>query len=583
MQVAISSNCLRLLLTCLLAYLKMPQSVSEKEITISSDDPEVSLFTANGETGQSELAELRKILVQPEEVSRVLPSAIEKSAKKDKSLAEAILPIVEENIRQSAQRNPRVLAEAIFPIIGPAIRKAIAETLRGMIQSLNQTLEHGFSPQGLKWRLEAFQTGKPFAEIVLLNTLLYRVEEIFLIHKETGILLQHVSAIPSETQNPDMISAMLTAIQDFVRDSFKSSEEATLDALNIREFSVWIEHSPDAILAVVIRGNAPLTLREILLEAIEEIQLSFEDELTNFNGDSTAFEKARPILERCLKMQVGEINGKKRKFLTPFNVLTGFLLVVVLLGGFFYVRDYWRWSGVVNRLKSEPGFVVTEAEHGFFQHSIAGLRDELALNPTEILREYGFDAEDVRQNWKPFQDTQPQFVLKRAEKLLNPPPQAKLSFENGILFADGLFSPEWFAEARKFALALNGVKDFQPGLTGLKNYIESQKIIFNCSTTDIAENQFQPLEYLTQTFETLANMAKIQQKNFMIQLIGNASESGSDEANAIISQARANKVKEEILKKSEILKEHEQNLNSVGITEGGTKSDCSVTFKVFLE
>lgn len=561
----------------------MPQSVSEKNITKHSDDPEANEFQANGETGQSGLAELRKILVQPEEVSRVLPSAIERSAKKDNSLAEATLPLVEENIRQSAQRNPHVLAEAIFPVIGPAIRKAIAETLSQMVQSLNQALEHSLTLQGLKWRLESFQTGKPFAEIVLLNTLLYRVEEIFLIHKETGILLQHVSAIPSETQNPDMISAMLTAIQDFVRDSFKSSEEATLDALNIREFSVWIEHSPDAILAAVIRGNAPLTLREIFLEAIEEIQLSFEDELTNFNGDATAFEKARLILERCLKMQIGEINGKKRKFLTPFNVMAGLLLVLVLLGGFFYVRDYWRWSSVVNRLKSEPGFVITEAEHGFFQHSIAGMRDELALNPAEVLREYGYDTEDVRQNWKPFQDTHPQFVLKRAEKLLNPPPQAKLSFENGILFADGLFSPEWFAEARKFALALNGVREFQPGLTGLKNYIESQKIIFNCSTTDIAENQFQTLESLTRTFETLANTAKVHQKNFMIQLVGNSSESGSEEANVRISQARANKVKEEILKNSGILTENSQNFQPVGITEGGTKSDCSVTFRVFLE
>ena len=49
-------------------------------------------------------------------------------------------------------------------------------------------------PRSLKWRFEAWRTGRPFAEIVLLKTLVYRVDQVFLIHKETGLLLQHVVA-----------------------------------------------------------------------------------------------------------------------------------------------------------------------------------------------------------------------------------------------------------------------------------------------------------------------------------------------------------------------------------------------------
>ncbi|NJM53355.1 MAG: hypothetical protein HC846_08145 [Blastocatellia bacterium] len=55
-----------------------------------------------------------------------------------------------------------------------------------MVQSLNQSLEHSISPKGLRWRIEAWQTGKSFAEVVMLNSLIYRVEEVFLIHRETG-------------------------------------------------------------------------------------------------------------------------------------------------------------------------------------------------------------------------------------------------------------------------------------------------------------------------------------------------------------------------------------------------------------
>ena len=92
---------------------------------------------------------------------------------------------------------------------------------------MNQTLGRSFSAQGLKWRLEAWRTGKALREVVLLRTLVYRVEQVFLIHRETGLLLQHVSAGPRRaSQDADMVSGMLTAIRDFVQDSFGGKERA---------------------------------------------------------------------------------------------------------------------------------------------------------------------------------------------------------------------------------------------------------------------------------------------------------------------------------------------------------------------
>ncbi len=168
----------------------MPSSVLEQ---VSSNDVEPSEFSASDDEqilleadGQNRLDELRRILIQPKEVSDILPTAVVQSSQTDNQLAEATLPIVEKNIRESVRRHPEKLAEALFPVIGPVVCKAIAEALSVMIQSLNQTLEHSVSPQGLRWRMEAWQTGKPFSEVVLLNTLLYRVEQVFLIHKEKG-------------------------------------------------------------------------------------------------------------------------------------------------------------------------------------------------------------------------------------------------------------------------------------------------------------------------------------------------------------------------------------------------------------
>ena len=561
----------------------MPQSISQKEKQISPKNPDAPEISANGENLPNELGELRKILIQSEEVSEVLPAALKRRAEKDNQLSEATLPIVEENIRQSVQRNPRILAEAIFPIIGPAIRKAIAEALSQMVQSLNQTLENSFSPKGLRWRLEAMQTGKPFAEVVMLNSLLYRVEQVFLIHKKTGILLQHVSINASETQDGEMVSAMLTAIQDFVHDSFQTSEDATLDALRVKDFSIWIENSPDAILAAVIRGNAPLNLREIFLEAIEQIQFEQEGDLVRFEGDTTIFDDTKPVLQECLQMQLGEKDEPKGKFFAPFNVLASILAILILVGGFFYVRDYWHWSNFLERLRNEPGIVVTETNRGWFKNDIEGLRDDLAIDPETVLSEYGFQKDDVAFHWRAFQDLSPQFILQRAKTLLNPPPTVNLSFENGILTAEGVAAAEWFAEAKKLAIAVAGVRKFQIGFSTLKAEIESKSIAFNCGTTDFAEKQEETLGKLIRDFENLGDLAKYSQKNFRVEIEGHADTSGTDEANAQISQSRADKILTEFFAKSENLRQYKQNFKAVGVGAGGNSSECAVRFQVFLE
>lgn len=65
----------------------------------------------------------------------------------------------------------------------------------------------------------------------------------------------------------EMISAMLTAIQEFVRESFGVREGEGLEAVQVGELSVWIEQGPHAILACIVRGSAPPELKTICEDA----------------------------------------------------------------------------------------------------------------------------------------------------------------------------------------------------------------------------------------------------------------------------------------------------------------------------
>ena len=105
--------------------------------------------------------------VDAEDVSDLLPEAIILRTMQDEQLSEAMVPSVEQAIDTSVKKDIDILSEAIFPIIGPATRNAIATALDEMLQSFNYALEHSLSPQSLRWRIEARQTGKSFAEVIL--------------------------------------------------------------------------------------------------------------------------------------------------------------------------------------------------------------------------------------------------------------------------------------------------------------------------------------------------------------------------------------------------------------------------------
>jgi len=71
------------------------------------------------------LLRLSDTRLQIEELTRVLPSAISQCRWQGVQLAEALRPLVQEAIKESAQRNPAFLIDVLAPVLGPAINKLL--------------------------------------------------------------------------------------------------------------------------------------------------------------------------------------------------------------------------------------------------------------------------------------------------------------------------------------------------------------------------------------------------------------------------------------------------------------------------
>lgn len=396
------------------------------------------------------------------DVSKTLAQAFSLRPVPDPSLADAMAPTLQEAFKVSVRKDPQTLVDAISPVMGPAIRKSISDALERMVQSLNQTLEYGFSPKSFKWRIEAYRTGKSFAEVVMLHTLQFRVEQVFLIHRKTGLLLQHVSADAGPTQDADMVSGMLTAIQDFVRDSFGGKEEEALDQARVGELTIWIEQAPQIILAVVVRGSAPQSLRSNLKQAAEQIQLKFGGLLHDFEGDSAPFEASRPDLESCLLRAARDEEKPAEKLAKKRSPWIGRIVVLIVLGAigswiFLTVRSSHRWRDYLDRLGAEPGIVLTASGKRDGQWYVRGLRDPMAIDPDQLAAQCRIPRRQIQSQWEPYDSFNPAFSLARARTALNPPAGVEMQLRGGVLHASGVAPGRWIAEAKRLAPLLPGI------------------------------------------------------------------------------------------------------------------------------
>ncbi len=106
---------------------------------------------------------------------------------------------------------------------------------------------------------------------------------------------------------------MLTAIQDFVRDSV-SGADSNLETVRMGDIEVVLAYGPDAILAGFVRGVAPRKLSRVFQDTLDAIERKKAEALHTFSGDTSRFDSCRPQLQACLLGQ-GKPDERESRFL----------------------------------------------------------------------------------------------------------------------------------------------------------------------------------------------------------------------------------------------------------------------------
>lgn len=218
-------------------------------------------------------------------------------------LGEALTPAMEEAVNLSARTDSTVLAEALYPVMGPAMRRMIANM---------------FVP-------DSMSNGKSF-----------RVQQLLLIERESGVLLASTAANAESSGDADVVSGMLDAIRLFVHEAFDTPEHDGLQDLRVGDTTVMVEWGPRAVLASVVRGIPTEQYRTRTAETLEVIHHDLGAELENFNGRVEPFSRAQPLLAGLYKAGTKRSAEEKRRNIGL--VLAAILLVVLIVALVMWLR-----------------------------------------------------------------------------------------------------------------------------------------------------------------------------------------------------------------------------------------------------
>lgn len=496
------------------------------------------------------------------ELAEVLPQALS-DAHEAGTLSAALSAPMTDAVTRTVREQPQRFAEALFPIMGPAIRRSIAEALKSFTQQINDAVEHSLTPRGIRWRIEAKRAGVSFSEYVLRQTRTFDVEQLFVMETSTGRLLGHRSDSIASLKDKDAVSAMFSALQSFVRESFVGDNSDGLEIAEISGKTVWAVHGTRFSLAAVMAGLPPRALRRHLrdaLDAIESLSDPSGGDIEGFVPDSAAVELQ---LTQSLHSMPVEAEARSRGgWFSPASVLFILLVLAAAWWGYRMWQQHHNTAAVNQALSGMPGIVINDIQFRGSRGVVSVLADPLAGDAQVALSENGLDTDLVTVSTTPYISLHPQLVAARLRDALAAPDSVSVSVAGDYIDVVGKADAAWIERARLQVSVLPGSNSIRfnvddvtpvaaapvvsPGMAAIKSQIEQWRIEFDFGV-NIAADSLTKVQSLAAQLGALQALSEAAGVNYSLIFFGATDATGSDSVNSPLRLARATALRERVL------------------------------------
>lgn len=496
-------------------------------------------------------------------VADVLTEALHDRQKRDRSVNKVLRPIIENAVQQSVTHSSERLVSSLYPLVGSLVRKSVSAFLTNFMEKTNQLLENSLTIKGLTWRIKARQAGVSFAQYAASQIFIYRVEHVFLIHRETGLLLNSVNLDKHDNSDAELISSMLSAINDFVGDSFSTNQDGLkeqLQSVSTDNFNLLIKAGPSALVVAAVIGQPPQQVKDQLQQTLEDIHSLYFEELNHFDGNNLIFENTSTLLEQCLLAEQKTLATHKKK---PW--FAWLLLLFVIIFSTYQTLHWFENNQLAEKIMQidlQPGIVVKQLKVTNNNVMLDIMRDPDAIAIENWLETTHLANRKLNITERHYYSLAPELIVARAKKILTQYPKVSSRWDKNTLTLSGALplseleqlinqlSSSGFSGSKNLnteqlqttsSEPITHTKAFKRQLfNDLIGRISAIQLDFTIASEEITAKMQLTLQRLYQQLQQLDQVAKALNISFGLVIIGTSDSSGNKSANQQLSIKRAN-------------------------------------------
>ncbi|MDB9313003.1 OmpA family protein [Spirulina sp. CS-785/01] len=491
-------------------------------------------------------------------MSRALAEALtlalsQQTGNAPQEVGQALGPAMGRAISEQVRLEKDAMVDALYPVIGHTISKYMGET----VTRINQQVESAFSLQGIYRKLKSQWQGVSEAELILQESLPFTVQAVFLIHKNSGLVMAEVQQSGNSALEGDMLAGMLTAMRSFASEcTIQPENTSELTEIDYENFQIVMEVAGYCYIAAVTQGDPPTRFYDQLEDTLSAITLNYNDDrvIQDYQGDPSTLPPAIEELLRELLEHPVTVPQKRPHFPTGLFVLGGVVSLLILLP----VGMVWHRQQVAHRQEEEvlaaleqtPELAVYD-----FQAEVQGGKLELTGKvPNAQLKE---QAAEIAQETHPTLEFNNQLLavqvppnrgailaeMERLQQVFNEMTGVEITAnyeprENRVIVEGKVMAQPL---ARQIAQGFEQIPGVQSVLFTLNNqeFPTEARIYFDTNSADIAaqerENKILPLVEFLQENPQVG-----------LQVIGHTDRSGEEEYNENLAVRRAQAVQRAI-------------------------------------
>jgi len=185
-------------------------------------------------------------------LGRYLAQIIVQSSQENlEALSSSLQEVISPSIAKEIEENQDKMVDILYPIIGGMISRYVTQSIRELMDSINHKIEDGLSIERYKRKMKAKITGVSESELLLEESSIAPIVSLFVIHKESGLLIAEATQESQAIDDPHMVASMASAIKDFINDwmqTHDTTQQSEVQLVSYGHATLYIEGAGSAIL-----------------------------------------------------------------------------------------------------------------------------------------------------------------------------------------------------------------------------------------------------------------------------------------------------------------------------------------------